>query len=32
EAYEEASLIRNWRMVFTFEVADAVLVDYLDYH
>jgi len=22
----------NWRMVFTFEGADAVLVDYLDYH
>ncbi len=22
----------NWRMVFTFEGTDAVLVDYLDYH
>ena len=22
----------NWRMTFTFEGADAVLVDYLDYH
>ena len=22
----------NWRIVFTFEGADAVLVDYLDYH
>ena len=22
----------NWRMVFTFEGSDAVLVDYLDYH
>ncbi len=22
----------NWRMIFTFEGADAVLVDYLDYH
>ena len=22
----------NWRMVFTFEGEDAVLVDYLDYH
>lgn len=22
----------NWRMVFTFEGKDAVLVDYLDYH
>jgi proteic killer suppression protein len=22
----------NWRMVFAFEGADAVLVDYLDYH
>ena len=22
----------NWRMVFTFEGQDAVLVDYLDYH
>lgn len=32
EAYEEASLIRNWRMFFTFEGTDAVLVDYLDYH
>lgn len=22
----------NWRMTFTFEAGDAVLVDYLDYH
>ncbi len=22
----------NWRMVFTFEGSDAILVDYLDYH
>lgn len=22
----------NWRMVFTFDGTDAVLVDYLDYH
>ncbi len=22
----------NWRLTFTFEGADAVLVDYLDYH
>ncbi len=22
----------NWRMTFTFDGADAVLVDYLDYH
>ena len=22
----------NWRMVFSFEGSDAVLVDYLDYH
>ena len=22
----------NWRMVFTFEGVDAILVDYLDYH
>ena len=22
----------NWRMVFTFEGTDAVLVDYMDYH
>lgn len=22
----------NWRMTFTFEVSDAVLVDYQDYH
>ena len=22
----------NWRMVFAFEGADAVLIDYLDYH
>lgn len=22
----------NWRMVFTFENTDAVLVDYMDYH
>lgn len=23
---------KNWRMTFTFEGADAVLVDYQDYH
>ena len=22
----------NWRVVFTFEGEDAILVDYLDYH
>jgi toxin HigB-1 len=22
----------NWRMVFSFEGADAVLIDYMDYH
>lgn len=22
----------NWRIVFTFEGSDAILVDYLDYH
>lgn len=22
----------NWRITFTFEIGDAVLVDYLDYH
>ena len=22
----------NWRMIFTFEKGDAVLVDYRDYH
>jgi len=22
----------NWRVVFTFEGSDAILVDYLDYH
>lgn len=23
---------KNWRMIFTFEDGDAVLVDYRDYH
>ncbi|MDH5553354.1 MAG: type II toxin-antitoxin system RelE/ParE family toxin [Nitrosomonas sp.] len=27
-----ATVNRNWRMTFTFEGEDAVLVDYQDYH
>lgn len=27
-----AAMAGNWRMTFTFDGADAVLVDYLDYH
>ncbi|MEA3127499.1 MAG: hypothetical protein QOD67_4518 [Caballeronia sp.] len=26
------SVSGNWRLVFTFEGSDAVLLDYMDYH
>lgn len=30
--FYSVSVNGNWRMTFTFEDGDAVLVDYLDYH
>ena len=30
--FHSMSVNGNWRMTFTFEDGDAVLVDYLDYH
>ena len=30
--YWAVSVDKNWRLTFTFEGADAVLVDYRDYH
>jgi proteic killer suppression protein len=30
--YWAISVSRNWRLTFTFEGTDAILVDYIDYH
>ena len=30
--YWAVSVNGNWRLTFTFEGTDAILVDYLDYH
>jgi proteic killer suppression protein len=30
--FHSVSVNGNWRMTFTFDDGDAVLVDYLDYH
>lgn len=30
--YYSVTVSGNWRMTFTFEESDAVLVDYQDYH
>jgi proteic killer suppression protein len=30
--FHSVSVSGNWRMTFTFDDGDAVLVDYLDYH
>ena len=32
EGHYGVSVSGNWRMTFTFEAEDAILVDYLDYH
>jgi toxin HigB-1 len=32
EGYFSVWVNGNWRMTFTFELGDAVLVNYLDYH
>jgi proteic killer suppression protein len=32
KGYWSVSVSGNWRLTFTFEGEDAILVDYLDYH
>jgi proteic killer suppression protein len=32
KGHRSVSVSGNWRLAFTFEDEDAILVDYLDYH
>lgn len=32
KGYYSISVSGNWRLIFQFEVEDALLVDYIDYH